>query len=179
MLLSFNIINTCNHLYKVEARTAWKGNCLHFVFELYFFLFCSPPPRPSSWLSRLRDPGSVFLRVCFSALNAGLVRPEVQTGFIWILFWNRGCLVEQDVVRFFFFLPFMLWFSGFLSACNWTRLCVCSSLFFWQLLLLGLSKVYSAEANLYSLWRAMSTTLTIFKTVLPEERIKIPLLQWN
>lgn len=38
-----------------------------------------------------------------------------------------------------------------LSTCNWGRLCACRSLVFWQVLLLGLSKVYSSEANLNSL----------------------------
>lgn len=61
MLLSFSIINTCNHLCRVEARTAWKGN---FEFCLWTFLFS--PPRPSSWLSRFRDPGSMLLRGWFS-----------------------------------------------------------------------------------------------------------------
>lgn len=68
---------------------------------------------------------------------------------------------------------FTLWFSGFLSTCNWGRLCACSSLFFWQILHLGLSKIYSAEANFYSLWRAMSTILILSKTVLPVKKDKI------
>lgn len=94
MLLSFSIINTCNHLCRVEARTAWKGNCFNFVFELSFFLLPAPlPDRAGSGILEACSLGAGFQ----ISPNAGPVWPEVQTGFVWTVLWSRGWLVEQDM----------------------------------------------------------------------------------
>lgn len=135
---------------------------LNFPFSLF-----SSPSHPSSWLSRLRNPGSTFLRVCFSALNAGPVGLEVRASFVWTVLWNWGWLLEQDKS---FFFPLHCGSQGFPVLVIGTD---CSSLVFWQILLLGLSKACSTEANLYSLWRAMSTTFILSKIVLPEKEDKI------